>query len=168
MAYNAVVMLIDEIDRKIVRLLQENGRLTNAALAEAVGLTPTPMLARVRRLEESGVIQRYMAIVDPASAGMGVMSFVHVSLKSHGLAIHTKFLELVDDLPEVIECHHIAGDEDFLLKVAVRDIAALEHFLLQRLSTSGVVGRVKTTLVLSSRKTSGALPIAEPKETGSS
>ncbi len=150
-------MLLDDIDRKIVRLLQENGRLTNAALAEAVGLTPTPMLARVRRLEESGVIQRYMAIVDPAAVGMGVTSYIHVSLKSHGLAIHTKFLELVDELPEVIECHHIAGDEDFLLKVAVANIAALEHFLLHRLSTSGVVGRVKTTLVLSSRKTAGAI-----------
>lgn len=160
--HNALRMLLDETDRKIVTLLQENGRLTNAALAEAVGLTATPMLARVRRLEEAGVIQRYMAIVDPAKVGKAVTSFVHVSLKSHGLANHTKFLELVDDLPEVVECHHIAGDEDFLLKVAVHDIAELEHFLLQRLSTSGVVGRVKTTLVLSSRKSAGPLlPHAE-------
>lgn len=151
-------MVLDDIDRKVVRLLQENGRLTNAALAEAVGLTPTPMLARVRRLEEAGVIQRYMAIVDAPSVGMGVTSFVHVSLQSHGLAIHTKFLKLVDELPEVVECHHIAGDEDFLLKVVVHDIAALEHFLLHRLSTSGVVGRVKTTLVLSSRRIAGAIP----------
>jgi DNA-binding Lrp family transcriptional regulator len=157
-------MVLDDIDRRIVTLLQENGRLTNAALAEAVGLTATPMLARVRRLEEAGVIQRYMAIVDPAKIGKGVTSFVHVSLKSHGLPNHTKFLALVDELPEVIECHHIAGDEDFLLKVCVRDIAELERFLLDGLSTSGVVGRVKTTLVLSSRKKNGPIaPSEEPR-----
>jgi len=150
-------MELDAIDRRIVALLQENGRLTNAALAEAVGLTPTPMLARVRRLEEAGVIERYTALVDPAKLGKGVTCFVHVSLKGHGLAQHTKFLGLVDKLPEVLACHHIAGDEDFLLEVSVHDIAELERFLLDRLSSSGVVDRVKTTLVLSSHKKHGAV-----------
>lgn len=158
MADSSVEEGLDAIDREILRLLQDNGRMTNAALAEAVGLTPTPMLQRIRKLEQNGVITRYMAIVDPAKVGRPVLAFVHVTLKSHGLAMHQRFLERVDGLPEVIECHHIAGDEDFLLKVAMRDIAELETFLLQRISTSDVIGRVKTTLVLSSRKSMAPVP----------
>jgi len=136
--------------------------MTNAALAEAVGLTPTPMLQRMKKLEQSGVIRRYTAVVDLALIGRPTLAFVHVTLKSHGLANHQKFLDVVRDLPEVLECHHIAGEEDFLLKVAVRDIAELERFLLHRISTSGVIGRVKTTFVLSSSKSSAPVPVGLP------
>ena len=138
--------------------------MTNAALAEAVGLTPTPMLQRMKKLEQSGVITRYMAVVDPTKVGRPILAFVHVTLKSHGLVVHQRFLDRVVDLPEVVECHHIAGEEDFLVKVAVRDIAELESFLLQRLSTSDVIGRVKTTLVLSTKKSNAPIvpgPILE-------
>lgn len=157
MADSVAVAPLDDIDRKILRLLQESGRMTNAALAEAVGLTPTPMLQRMRRLEQSGVIKGYMAVVDPVKVGKPILAYVHVTLKGHGLALHKKLLDIVEGLEEVIECHHIAGDEDFLLKVAARDIAELEGFLLRRLSTSGVIGRVKTTFVLSTSKSHGAL-----------
>lgn len=157
---------LDEIDRKILLLLQGGGRMTNAALAEAVGLTPTPMLQRMRRLEQSGVIKGYMAIVDPVKVGKPILAFVHVTLKGHGLALHRKLLDIVEGLEEVIECHHIAGDEDFLLKVAARDIAEIEGFLLRRLSTSGVIGRVKTTFVLSTSKSHGSLVPAEAATAG--
>ncbi len=133
--------------------------MTNSALADAVGLTPTPMLQRIKKLEQSGVIKRYTAILDPALVGRPTLAFVHVTLKSHGLPNHRTFLSLVEGLPEVLECHHIAGEEDFLLKVAVRDIAELEHFLLHRLSTSTVIGRVKTTFVLSSSKSNAPIPV---------
>lgn len=155
---------LDDIDRKILLLLQESGRMTNAALAEAVGLTPTPMLQRMRRLEQSGVIKGYQAVVDPVKVGKPILAFVHVTLKGHGLALHKKLLEIVEGLEEVIECHHIAGDEDFLLKVAARDIAELEGFLLRRLSTSGVIGRVKTTFVLSTSKSHGSLVPAKTED----
>jgi Lrp/AsnC family transcriptional regulator, leucine-responsive regulatory protein len=154
--------IVDEIDRKILLLLQENGRMTNAALAEAVGLTPTPMLSRIRRLEQSGVIKGYMAVVDPAKVGKPILAFVHVTLKGHGLPLHQKLLDIVAELEEVIECHHIAGEEDFLLKVAARDIAELEGFLLRRLSTSGVIGRVKTTFVLSTSKSQAPIVPGPP------
>jgi Lrp/AsnC family leucine-responsive transcriptional regulator len=154
---------LDAIDRQILRLLQDNGRMTNAALAEAVGLTPTPMLQRMRKLEQSGVIQRYAAVVDAAKVGRPVLAFVHVTLKSHEAAVHQKLLTLVKELPEVIECHHIAGDEDFLLKVAMRNIPELEH-LLFRLGGSGVIARIKTTFVLSSAKSSGAIHVGEGGE----
>ncbi len=167
MADSVAVAVLDDIDRKILLLLQENGRMTNAALAEAVGLTPTPMLQRMRRLEQSGVIKGFMAVVDPVKVGKPILAFVHVTLKGHGLALHQKLLEIVEGLEEVIECHHIAGEEDFLLKVAARDIAELEGFLLRRLSTSGVIGRVKTTFVLSTSKSHGAIiPGAAPPTGG--
>lgn len=152
---------LDDIDRKILRLLQEDGRMTNAALAEAVGLTPTPMLQRIRKLELSGAIVRYSAVVDPAKLGRPVTAFVAVTLKGHKLAYHERFLRLVESLPEVLECHHVAGEEDFLLKVAARDLAEVERFLLRKLSTSDVIGRVKTTFVLSSSRVSGAIAPAE-------
>jgi Lrp/AsnC family leucine-responsive transcriptional regulator len=154
---------LDAIDRQILQLLQQDGRMTNAALAEAVGLTATPMLARMRKLEQSGVIERYTAVVDAAKVGRPVLAFIHVTLKDHGLAPHDKLVAIVGALPQVLECHHIAGEEDFLLKVCVRDIAELERLLLRELSASGVVGRAKTTLVLSSSKRTGAIP-TDPSE----
>ncbi|MBL9025511.1 MAG: Lrp/AsnC family transcriptional regulator [Myxococcales bacterium] len=154
---------LDAIDRKILRLVQQHGRMTNAALAEAVGLTPTPMLQRMRKLEQAGVIERYAAIVDPAKVGRPVLAFVHVTLKSHEAAVHAKLLSLVKELPEVVECHHIAGEEDFLLKVAMKSIPELEH-LLFRLGGSGVIARIKTTFVLSSAKSSSPIHIDEGEE----
>ncbi|MFO0616840.1 MAG: Lrp/AsnC family transcriptional regulator [Polyangiaceae bacterium] len=150
---------LDAIDRQVLRTLQEDGRIANNALAQSVGLTPTPMLQRLKRLEQSGAIEKYVAIVDPAAAGCPTLAFIHVTLKSHELGLHKSFVDLVQKLDEVLECHHIAGDEDFLLKVAVPDIPALEHFLLHRISTSKAIGRVKTTFVLSSSKKNSPLPV---------
>ena len=97
---------LDDVDRRILALLQEDGRMTNAALADAVGLTATPMIQRVRKLEEAGVIQRYTAVVDPAKVGRPVLAFVHVTLKDHGLQNHKKLVGIVSRLPHVLECHH--------------------------------------------------------------
>lgn len=155
---------LDDTDRRILELLQADGRMTNAALADAVGLTATPMLQRVRKLEEAGVIQRYTAVVDAPKIGRPVLAFVHVTLKDHGLQNHKKLVGIVSRLPHVLECHHIAGEEDILLKVALRDIAELEHLLLNELSASGLVGRIKTTLVLSSYKSTSALPVSKEVE----
>lgn len=157
---------LDAIDRRILELLQVDGRMTVAALAEEVGLTATPMLQRIRKLEQAGVIARYAAIVDAAKVGRPVLAFIHVTLRNHGMAPHQKLVAIARELGQVLECHHIAGEEDFLLKVCVRDIAELERLLLHELSASGIVGRVKTTLVLSSAKLAGAIPVGEPEETG--
>jgi Lrp/AsnC family leucine-responsive transcriptional regulator len=152
---------LDEIDRKILRLLQENGRMTNAALAEAVGLTATPMLQRIKKLEQRGVIAGYVAVVNARAVGRGTMAFVHVKQAEHRLATHKRFLQTIAAFPEVIECHHIAGDEDFLLKVVVRSIEEYEQFLLHRLTKIPGIDRVKTTFVLSTAKSETAIPIDE-------
>ena len=155
---------LDDIDRHILRLLQADGRMTNAALAEAVGLTATPMLARIKKLEQSGVIQRYAAIVDRASVGSGTMAYVEVKLSEHRLATHNRFVDAVCAFPEVLEVHHVAGEEDFVLKVVVRDIEEYERFLLHRLTRVPGIDRVKSTFVLSTRKNETAIPVGPRDE----
>lgn len=151
--------LLDDVDRAILRILQADGRISHAALAEQVGLTPTPLRQRIDKLERAGVIQGYVARVDPARVGRGVSAFVHVTLSGHAVPLHDQFLEQVTSMPDVLEIHHLTGEEDFLLKVAVRDIAALEFFLLRELAKVPGLGRVKTTLVLSSAKSFSPIPI---------
>jgi Lrp/AsnC family transcriptional regulator, leucine-responsive regulatory protein len=155
---------LDAIDRRILRLLQENGRMTNAALADAVGLTATPMLQRIKKLEQSGVITRYAAIVDRFAVGRRTLAYVMVKLTEHRLPTHTRFVEAVCAFPEVLECHHVAGDEDFVLKVVVRDIEEYEAFLLHKLTRVPGIDRVKTTFVLSTRKGETAIPVDGPEE----
>lgn len=150
---------IDETDRKILQLLQENGRMTNAALAEEVGLTPTPMLQRIKKLEQRGIIRGYRAIIDPIAMGRGLMAYVAVQLREHKLTIHEEFIAAIRKFEEVLECHHISGEEDFLLKVLVRDMQEYENFVLYRMNEIPAIARVKTTFVLSSPKMETSIPI---------
>lgn len=155
-------MDLDRIDRTILRLLQENARISHTALAEAVGLSPTPLAQRLRKLESRGVIQGYAARIDPESVGRGTMAFVGVKQVDHRTEAHQAFVQAMAALPEVLEVHHVAGDEDFLLKVAVRDMRAYERFLLEGLGRIPGLERVRTTFVLSTARAAGPLPIDEP------
>ena len=150
---------IDATDRKIVDLLQKDGRMTNAALAETLGLTATPTLQRVRKLEEAGIIQRYVALVDRAALGKPTMVWVQVTLQEHQLATHSTFVDAVTAFPEVLEVHHVAGAEDFVLKVVVKDIAQYEDWLLHKLTQVPGIDRVQSTFVLSTRKAETAIPV---------
>jgi Lrp/AsnC family leucine-responsive transcriptional regulator len=149
----------DEIDGMILKILQNEGRLTNVELASRVGLTPPPTLARVKRLEEAGLIARYVALVDQEKLGLPVTAFVHVIHKEHNQETSRAFLAAVAGLPEVLECHHIAGDEDFLLKVVAASPLDYEKFVLEKLTAIEGVQRVKTTFVLSSPKSETAIPV---------
>ncbi|MFN7972930.1 MAG: Lrp/AsnC family transcriptional regulator [Acidobacteriota bacterium] len=153
---------LDAIDRKILRLLQEDGAQTNLVLAERVGLTPAPTFERVRRLERDGYIRRYVALADQKKLGKPVTAFVSVILESHKLRTAVDFQKFVNALPEVLECHHIAGDEDFLLKVVAASPEEYEAFVLGKLTRVGGIEKVKTTFVLSSSKLETAIPVAEP------
>jgi len=153
---------LDSIDRAILRQLQEDGSLTNVELSARVGLTPAPTLERVRRLERDGFIRRYVALVDQRKVGRPVTAFVSVILESHNRENSLRFREAVAELPEVLECHHIAGEEDFLLKVVAESPEDYERFVLERLTDVGGIEKVKTTFVLSSPKVETAIPIDEP------
>lgn len=152
-------MTLDALDRAILAILQREGDITNVELAQRVGLTPGPTLARVNKLRTAGVISGYAALVDRSKLGLSVTAFVSVSLRTHSRAANDEFLAAVCQLEEVIEVHHIAGDEDFLLKVVAASPAAYEEFVLERLTSVADLQRVKTTFVLSSPKCTTAVPV---------
>lgn len=142
----------DNIDKKILNILQENGRITNANLAAEVGLSPPPMLERVKKLEKSGVISKYVALLDPQKIDKSTIVFVSLTLARHRLTSFDQVNQELKNIPEVLECYHISGDEDYLLKVAVKDIQEYEQFLLKRLAQIPSISRIKSTVVLSTKK----------------
>ncbi len=151
---------LDATDRMILDLLQRDGSLSNADLARAVGLTPPPTLERVKKLESAGFIRGYAAIVDAEKLGYGTIAFVSVVLESHKLDTSVRFRNACEKIPEVLECHHIAGDEDFLLKVVSSGPADYERFVLGTLTKIPGIEKVKTTFVLSSSKMTTRIPVS--------
>ena len=151
----APAMRFDDIDMRILTLLQENGRMTNVELAERVGLTAPPCLRRVRALEEQGAIKGYHAALEPASLGYNLTVFALVSLRSQAEADLKAFEALVADIPEVRECHMLNGEIDFILKIVATDLQTFQSLLTTRLTPAPNVEHVKTSFTI---RTSKALP----------
>jgi Lrp/AsnC family transcriptional regulator, leucine-responsive regulatory protein len=150
---------LDAIDRKILELLQENSNITNAQLSQEIGLSPAPTLERVKKLENSGVIKSYHAVVDQASVGMGVSTFVTVSLKGHNKDNIQKFIQAIKEIDEVVECHHVTGQADFILRIVAPDIPAYQNLMLEKVSNIEVVDNMQSTVILSTFKDSKVIPI---------
>ncbi|MBL7855228.1 MAG: Lrp/AsnC family transcriptional regulator [Cyclobacteriaceae bacterium] len=150
---------LDQIDRKILELLQANSNITNAQLAQEIGLSPAPTLERVKKLEQAGIIRSYHALVDPASVGLGVSTFVTVSLKGHNKENIEKFISAIKKIEEVVECHHVTGQADFILKVVAPDIPAYQTLMLEKVTNIEVVDNLQSTIILSTFKDSKAIPI---------
>ncbi len=141
-----VQVKLDRIDLKILRDLQDNGRMTNVELAKRVGISPPPCLRRVRTLEQTNCIRGYHADVNPAALGFGVTVFAHVGLHSQAEADLVAFEELVGSWPEVRECHMLAGETDFLIKIVATDWDSYQKFLTSRLTPAPNVSVVKSAL----------------------
>ncbi len=148
---------MDALDSKILRHLMKHGRASWAELATTLGLSPPATADRVRRLEERGVIRGYAALVAPEAVGRVLTAFVAVTLR--GPEARVAFLALVAELPAVQECHHIAGDDDYLLKVRCGGTRDLEELVSDRLKGLPGVARTRTTVVLSTAKETPALPL---------
>ncbi len=157
--------VLDVLDRSILRELQADGRLANLDLARRIGLSPPATHARVRRLEQAGVIARYVAIVDSEAAGFDLLCYVQVGLRAHGRAEVEQFREVIRDVPDVLECHHVTGEYDYLLRVVLRNRRDLERFVVERLSPIPNIARIQTSLVLREVKRTTALPLDEPVPT---
>lgn len=147
------------LDSKALRLLMKQGRVTWTDLAEHLGLSAPAAADRVHRLEQRGIIRGYAALVDAEAAGYPLTAFVAVRFDRPDR--RAAFLKRVAALPEIAECHHVAGDDDYLLKVRCRDTADLDRFLVESLKAIPGVVRTRTTIVLSTAKESVAVPIAE-------
>jgi transcriptional regulator, AsnC family len=123
---------LDSTDRKILEILQENSNITNAQLAKEIGLSPAPTLERVNKLESSGVVKSYHAVIDPARVGLGVSTFVMVTLKGHNKENIDKFVKAIREIDEIMECHHVTGAGDFILRIVCADIAAYQQLMLEK------------------------------------
>jgi DNA-binding Lrp family transcriptional regulator len=152
-------MKLDDIDRRILRALQRDGRMQNTELAEAVGLSPSPCLRRVRRLEEAGVIVRYVAVVDPAEVGLGLTLFARICLTAQDAETIDHFIAAMRDLPQVVECHLVLGESDALLRVVAADLDDYRRFQSTHLTRKNGVQSVKTDLPSQLVKQTLALPV---------
>lgn len=139
---------LDRTDREILHHLQQDGRLTNAELAERVHLSPSPCLRRVRQLEERGIIRRYATLLDPRQVGLPISVFVSVSLRSQDRQALQDFEARVQTYPEVMECYLMTGSSDYLLRVVVPDLDAYEGFLSAKLTTIGSVANIQSSFSL--------------------
>jgi DNA-binding Lrp family transcriptional regulator len=151
--------MLDAVDKFALRALQVNGRLTNVELARKINLSPPATHARVRRLEKEGYIRQYTVIVDREKAGYDLLCFIHISLQMHQVTQVEKFREATRKMPEVLECHHITGEYDYLLKVALRNRKDLEKFVVDKITPIPGVARIHTSLALAEVKSTMALPL---------
>ena len=152
---------IDQIDRQILEILQSRAKITNARLSEEIGLSPAPTLERVKKLEQMGVITSYHARVDPQKIGLGVSTFVLVSLMGHNKANIEGFIQAINRIPEIVECHHITGAGDFILRIIAKDISSYQKLMLEKVSEIKEVDNMQSMVVLSTFKDSKVLPVPE-------
>lgn len=142
-------MKLDRIDRRILQLMQRNGRISNLELAERVGLSPTPCSRRVKRLEESGLVSRHVTLLNQGQLGLKLTAIISISMDRHTAERFEHFESCVREYPEVMECSIVTGQSaDYLLKVVVQDMEAYERFLLGRLTRIEGVSGVHTSFVL--------------------
>ena len=150
---------LDEIDRKILRLLQEDGRLTLADLAAKVGLSPSPCLRRIRLLEKAGIIARYVAVLSQRKVGLPVSVFASIKLEKQREEELTRFAKAIARWPEVLECYLMTGPRDYLLRIVVEDLAAYEVFLKQKLTRLEGIASIESSFALEQVKYTNVLPI---------
>ncbi|MFA5989239.1 MAG: Lrp/AsnC family transcriptional regulator [Sphingomonas sp.] len=154
-------MALDKIDRQILELLQNDGRMTNVDLAERVGLTAPPCLRRVRALEEQGAIKGYYAELDPATLGYPITVFALVSLRSQAEKDLSAFEQHVASIPEIRECHMLNGEIDFILKIVASDLKAFQEILTTHLTPAPNVASVKTSLTIRIAKSVPGIPVPQ-------
>ena len=152
-------MKLDTIDLRILAELQNDGALSNVALAKKVHLSPSPCLARVKALEAAGVISRYVALANAGALGLGLNVFINISLKTQNKEALAAFEQRIAEHDEVMECYLMTGDSDYLIRVAVADIGALEKFILEQLTPIAGIEKIRSSFALKQVRYKTALPL---------
>jgi Lrp/AsnC family transcriptional regulator, leucine-responsive regulatory protein len=140
---------LDELDKNILRHLQSNARITNKDLAHKLGLSVTPIFERVRKLERRGYIKKYVAVLDHEKLNHGLVVFMHIKMQAHTHESIIKLMEAANELAEVMECYHVTGETDFLMKVLVPDMKSYEEFVLNKLTKVSGIGNINSSIVMS-------------------
>ncbi|HXV41505.1 MAG TPA: Lrp/AsnC family transcriptional regulator [Anaerolineae bacterium] len=151
--------ILDDLDKAILQALQADGRISNADLARQINLSPPAVHARIKRLEKHGYIRQYTALLDPEKAGYDMICFVHLSLQVHQHQQVETIRLTIQQMPEVLECYHLTGEFDYLMKVVIHNRQDLERFVMQRLTILPGVARVQTGIVLSAVKSTTNIPL---------
>jgi Lrp/AsnC family leucine-responsive transcriptional regulator len=152
-------MTLDALDKQILNELQRDARISNAELARRVNLSPPATHARVKRLEDIKLIDKFVTVLDRKMANYDMLCFVNISLQLHDVDQVSGFHEAVQEFPEVLECHHVTGDYDYLLKVVAHNTEDLENILVKKLTPIPGVARIHTSLVLREVKNSTVIPL---------
>ena len=152
-------MMLDDLDKTILRLLQADGRLSNLDLARQINLSPPATHARLKQLEKEGYIRKFTTLVDRDKAGFDLLCFIHVALQMHQLEQVENFRTMIRQIPEVLECHHITGEYDYLLKVVLHNRKDLERFVVDRITPIQGIARIHTSLALTEVKNTTELPL---------
>ena len=150
---------LDKIDLMILKLLQENGRKTNVQLSNEIGLSPAPTLERVKKLENSGIIKSYHAVVEEKAVALGIKAMIQVSLVRQKDNAISNFKKQINKIDEIVECYQVTGNYDYLLKVVVKDIPSFEKLIGEKLSKIADIGQMQTNVILSEVKKSPVLPL---------
>ena len=151
-------MKIDELDLKILKRLQENGKITNLQLSKDIGLSPAPTLERVKKLENSGFINSYHALVEEAKLELGLTAYMQISLIRQRDNAINNFIEQINKIDEVMECYNVTGQADYLLKIIVKDITAFDALVKEKLSPIEEIRNMHSMIVISKDKYSKVLP----------
>jgi len=152
-------MKLDEMDMKILNILQQNGKIKNTKLASQIGISPPAMLERVKRLESSGVIKKYAALVDRAKINMRIMAFISISLSVHQLTSLDEFTSRILEMEEVLECYQVSGSHDFVLKVVLPSMDYYSDLINNKITRIPGVRTTESTFVLSTIKYDTAFPL---------
>jgi len=145
---------IDKIDCQLLEILQENGRATIKELAEQLGLSSTPVFERVKKLEKSGIIDHYAAVLNADKIGKKLFAYAHISLKDHSKELVQQFTNQITKIPQVLECHYVTGDSDFILKILLNDMEKYREFMMDQLFDMSNIAKVESFLSLSVLKNS--------------
>ncbi len=150
---------LDAIDRRILSMLQDNGKATNKEIANDLGMSITPIYERIKKMEEAGYIRSYTAIVDKDMLGYKLIAYCHVKLDVHKRQFLKQFEQEVDQLDEVVECYHMTGQDDYLLKVIVKDMSDYQHFISDKLAALDNIGSVRSSFVMTEVKWQVSVPV---------
>lgn len=150
---------LDQIDKQILELLQQDGRMTVKELSDRLGLSSTPIFERIKKLEKSGIIDHYTAVLNTEKLGKKLNAFAHISLKDHSKKLVQAFVENIETIPEIMECHYVAGGSDFIIKILVNDMEEYNEFVMEKLLDIPNIGKLESFLSLTVSKKTSAIPV---------
>jgi len=151
---------LDKIDTQILAILQKNSNRTTKSIAKELGMTTSPIFERIKKLEKEGFIKKYVAVLDNKKIGLKLKVFIGITIQGHTRSFLEKFVKEINNFPEVVECHRVSGNYDYLLKLVVKDIEAYETFIISKLTLLPYLGNVQSLITLSTGKETNEIDLS--------